>query len=167
MLKLMQTSMSSDFCIIAVFVCFAVGVITTLLLYSHIYQHITPTQQTTIWHAQTSVQQNNDPIHILFEIANSELRQALIKQHGGFESLLAKTKHDVLHTDEYGVLFRVYASKLNRWYYYVKVINGTVENDGSRREYYKEVPADMDTAKEAVAWTYGIHPDDYCVLKRT
>lgn len=108
-----------------------------------------------------------DPIHILFEVENSELRQSLIAKHGGFETLLSKTEHDILHTDQYGVLFRVWVPNLSKHFYYVKVINGTVENNGTRREYYKEVPPDMDTAKEAVAWTYGMHPDNYEVAIRT
>lgn len=110
---------------------------------------------------------NDDPMHILFEIGNSELRQSMIKQFGGFEALIAKVQHDILHTDDYGTLFRVWVPKLSKHFYYVKVINGTAEPDGSHREYYLEVPPDMDTAKEAVAWTYGLHPDDYHIAVRT
>lgn len=116
---------------------------------------------------ESKVERTLDPIHILFEVPNSELRQSLIAKYGGFEALLSKVKHDILHTDDYGVLFRVWVPKLSKHFYYVKVINGTVEANGSRREYYKEVPPDMDTAKEAVAWTYGMHPDDYDVAIRT
>ncbi len=117
--------------------------------------------------AENLVKENSDPIHILFEISNSELRQTMIAKYGGFEALLSKCKHDILHTDDYGVLFRVWVANTGRFYYYVKVINGTQEDDGSFREYYKEVPPDMDTAKEAVAWTYGLHPDDYDIAIRT
>lgn len=117
--------------------------------------------------AQTAEHVKINTTHILFEIANSELRQSMIKQFGGFEALIAKVQHDILHTDDYGTLFRVWVPKLSKHFYYVKVINGTTEPDGSHREYYLEVPPDMETAKEAVAWTYGLHPDDYHVAVRT
>lgn len=123
--------------------------------------------QSEVAQATAQTQQNKDPVHILFEVSNGELRQSLIKEAGGFEALISKVKHDIIHEDEYGVLFRVWAQALSKYFYYVKVVNGTVENDGSRRVYYKEVPPDMDTAKEAVAWTYGLHPDDYEISIRT
>jgi hypothetical protein len=43
----------------------------------------------------------------------------------------------------------------------VEVVNGTSEPDGSRKIYWLRVPPWMRTAQEAVAWTYGITPDEY------
>lgn len=136
-------------------------------LKGRIFEQITEAQKRDVAATEAKVIENSDPIHILFEVSNSELRQSMIAKHGGFEALLAKTKHDIIHTDDFGVLFRVLVGSLGKHFYYVKVINGTMEDDGSFREYYKEVPPDMDTAKEAVAWTYGLHPDDYQVFLRT
>lgn len=107
------------------------------------------------------------PKKILFGISNQEIRQQMIKDNGGFENLIKKVDHDIIHTDDFGTLFRVLYKERNQFYYFVKVINGTPEPDGSYREYYLEVPPDMDTAKEAVAWTYGLHPDDYDIAIRT
>ena len=39
----------------------------------------------------------------------------------------------------------------------VEVVNGTAEADGSRKRYVLRVPSRMRTAREAVAWTYGLN----------
>jgi hypothetical protein len=43
----------------------------------------------------------------------------------------------------------------------VEVTNGTPEPDGSRKTYWLTVPPEMQTAQQAVAWTYGLAPQDY------
>jgi hypothetical protein len=43
----------------------------------------------------------------------------------------------------------------------VEVENGTAEPDGSHKTYWLAVPPDAQTAREAVAWTYGMTADDY------
>jgi hypothetical protein len=44
--------------------------------------------------------------------------------------------------------------------------NGSPERDGTRRRYGLPVPADMDTAVNAAAWTYGLDADQYARLAR-
>lgn len=46
----------------------------------------------------------------------------------------------------------------------VEVVNGTAEPDGSRRTHWLRVPPDMQTAQQAVAWTYGLKSEDYSGL---
>lgn len=46
----------------------------------------------------------------------------------------------------------------------VEVINGTPEPDGTRKHYFLQVPPDMRTPTEAVAWTYGINAKRYAEL---
>ena len=46
----------------------------------------------------------------------------------------------------------------------VEVVNGTPEGDGSRKTYWLNVPPDMQSAQQAVAWTYGMTPEQYSVL---
>jgi len=46
----------------------------------------------------------------------------------------------------------------------VEVVNGTPEPDGSCRRYVLRVPSGMRTAREAVAWTYGLSPERYAEL---
>jgi hypothetical protein len=43
----------------------------------------------------------------------------------------------------------------------VEVTNGTAEADGSCRTYWLNVPPEMRSAKAAVAWTYGMTPEQY------
>lgn len=49
----------------------------------------------------------------------------------------------------------------------VEVVNGTEEPDGSRKTYFLRVPPTVRTAREAVAWTYGLRRRDYRVAVRT
>jgi hypothetical protein len=46
----------------------------------------------------------------------------------------------------------------------VEVINGTPEPDGTFKHYYLQVPAHVRTAREAVAWTYGMTERQYANL---
>ena len=48
----------------------------------------------------------------------------------------------------------------------VEVVNGTVEPDGSHRHYFLQVPPDVRSAREAVAWTYGLTEIQYLDLAR-
>jgi hypothetical protein len=47
----------------------------------------------------------------------------------------------------------------------VEVVNGTAEADGSRKRYFLRVPSRMRTAREAVAWTYGLTEEQYAELE--
>ena len=49
----------------------------------------------------------------------------------------------------------------------VKVINSTLESDGKVKEYFLRVPKDMQSAKEAVAWTFNMKPEDYLPMVET
>jgi hypothetical protein len=67
--------------------------------------------------------------------------------------------------DETGVLWR------QRWRWEawaaVEVVNGTPEEDGTFRRYFLQVPANMRSAREAVAWTYGLPEQRYRPSLRT
>ncbi len=43
----------------------------------------------------------------------------------------------------------------------VEVENGTAGHDGSRQHHFLRVPSRMRTAREAVAWTYGLSAEEY------
>ncbi len=70
--------------------------------------------------------------------------------------------------DETGVLWRKSWSfrgvTIGSWCA-VEVVNGTPEPDGSRRHYFLRVPSSVRTAREAVAWTYGVSEREYAELK--
>jgi hypothetical protein len=67
--------------------------------------------------------------------------------------------------DETGVLWR------QRWRWEawaaVEVLNGSPEPDGTRKRYFLQVPANMRSAREAVAWTYGLPEQRYRPVVRT
>lgn len=67
--------------------------------------------------------------------------------------------------DETGVLWR------QRWRWEawsaVEVINGTADPDGTHKHYFLQVPANMRTPREAVAWTYGLPEQRYRPAVRT
>lgn len=46
----------------------------------------------------------------------------------------------------------------------VEVINGTAEPDGTFKRYFLQVPANVRTPREAVAWTYGLTEAQYARL---
>lgn len=43
----------------------------------------------------------------------------------------------------------------------VMVDNSTPEPDGTRQRFFLRVPPNVRTAREAVAWTFGLDEDDY------
>ena len=43
----------------------------------------------------------------------------------------------------------------------VEVRNSTPEPDGSRKTYFLRVPPRTQTAREGVAWTFGLTADEY------
>jgi hypothetical protein len=67
--------------------------------------------------------------------------------------------------DETGTLWR------QRWRWEawaaVEVVNGSPEPNGTRKHYFLQVPANMRTAREAVAWTYGLPEQRYRPSART
>jgi hypothetical protein len=65
--------------------------------------------------------------------------------------------------DETGILWRKMWLASDVWAA-VEVINATPEPDGTHRHFFLQVPANMRTAREAVAWTYGLKAKAYARL---
>jgi hypothetical protein len=65
--------------------------------------------------------------------------------------------------DETGILWRKAWLASDAWAA-VEVINATPEPDGTRQHFFLQVPATMRTAREAVAWTYGLSANAYARL---
>jgi hypothetical protein len=102
---------------------------------------------------------------------NQELRRTMIELYGTGRYL-----HDMgarlVHADATGRLWHLQSGPLPRTKHaparrqpddlaVVEVANGTVEPDGTRKTYWLSVPSDIATAKQAVAWTYGMTPGQY------
>ena len=47
----------------------------------------------------------------------------------------------------------------------VEVTNGTAEPDGTHKQYFLQVPSEMRTPRQAVAWTYGLTESQYLALQ--
>ena len=65
--------------------------------------------------------------------------------------------------DETGVLWRKFWLGYDAWAA-VEVINATPEADGTHRHFFLQVPPDLRTPREAVAWTYGLSTKAYSNL---
>lgn len=97
--------------------------------------------------------------------SNAEVRRVML-EHFGFERYLRESGARKLHTDEFGVLWQV-AIPGDEPLTMVEVINATPEPDGSRRTYFLRVPPRTTTAREGVAWTFGLDEDSYQPLAQT
>jgi hypothetical protein len=65
--------------------------------------------------------------------------------------------------DETGILWRRSWLASDAWAA-VEVINATPEPDGTRKHFFLQVPPNMRSARDAVAWTYGLRPEVYARL---
>jgi hypothetical protein len=91
---------------------------------------------------------------------NIEKRRGLLELYGNAR-YLTDAKAELIHKDEFGELYQVQIPD-DEPLTMVKVINATIEPDGSYKTYFLRVPPHMTTAQEAVAWTFSIsNADEY------
>jgi hypothetical protein len=104
-----------------------------------------------------------DPDSITCEVIekteNVEVRRAMLERFG-ISRYISEAGVSPVHEDEYGTLYRRELAG-DEALVLLKVINSTPEPDGTYKEYFLRVPPDIETAKQAVAWTFDIEPDDY------
>lgn len=96
---------------------------------------------------------------------NQEFRRVMIEQYGVGRYLIDSGATE-LQRDKFGVL---YCQRIDQGepLSIVRVINSTPEPDGTYKEYFLRVPPHMRSAEEAVAWTFGLEPDDYNPIVET
>ncbi|MET8149190.1 DUF6745 domain-containing protein [Actinoplanes sp. NPDC049668] len=96
---------------------------------------------------------------------NAEIRRVML-EHFGYERYLRESGARRSGSDETGTL----------WYLdlpgdeplvMVEVVNSTPEPDGTSRVYWLRVPPRTRTAREGVAWTFGLTPEEYRPLLQT
>jgi len=85
---------------------------------------------------------------------NAETRQVMIERYGPARYVLESGAAEIDHSD-LGTLYSVHGMKV------VKVVNSTPEPDGSYKDYWLRVPGEIETAAAAVAWTFGLKPEEY------
>ncbi|MGW6023875.1 DUF6745 domain-containing protein [Streptomyces sp. NPDC055099] len=96
---------------------------------------------------------------------NAELRRVML-EHYGYDRYLDESGAVPVHRDETGVLWRIELLG-DEDVVMVEVVNSTPEPDGTSRTYWLRVPPTTRTAKEGVAWTFGLHPDAYEPVRQT
>jgi hypothetical protein len=87
-------------------------------------------------------------------------------EYYGYDRYLADSGARPLHTDATGTLWRIDLDG-DEPVVMVEVLNSTPEPDGTRRTYWLRVPPQTRTAREGVAWTFGLHPDVYAPVRET
>lgn len=104
---------------------------------------------------------------------NVEMRRVLLEAMGA-EQYLRKSRAKKLHQDETGILWqRTLSPREQEWrpllqpITFVEVVNGTAETDGTFKRYFLRVPPWVTSAREGVAWTYGLTAGDYRPQLRT
>jgi hypothetical protein len=90
---------------------------------------------------------------------NLEVRRVLLERYG-LDRYLRNADAALVHVDEYGKLWRCELPD-EEPLTVVEVVNATPEPDGTYATYLLRVPPSVGTAKEAVAWTFDMAPDDY------
>jgi hypothetical protein len=98
---------------------------------------------------------------------NAEVRRVMIERyrHGEEVSGAAAYFRDaggerLDHDERYGTLWERNVPG-DEPIVMVEVVNSTAEPDGSRKRYWLRVPPEMQTAREAVAWTFGLSEREY------
>ncbi|MEV5826183.1 DUF6745 domain-containing protein [Spirillospora sp. NPDC052242] len=96
---------------------------------------------------------------------NAELRRVMLEIYG-YDRYLADVGAKPVHQDETGVLWSIDLPG-DEPVVMVEVVNSTPEPDGTYRTYYLRVPPATRTAREGVAWTFGVDEADYRPEKQT
>ncbi len=94
---------------------------------------------------------------------NIERRRVLIERFGE-ERLLREGNAQLVDEDATGRLWRremPMSWPRDEAVVMVEVLNSTPEPDGTRKTYFLRVPPSTSSARAAVAWTFGLHGDQY------
>lgn len=147
------------------------------------------------WVVPTWIVKGNITAQRIINTRNVEIRRLATRhkygsEEVGYEELIKELNAELVHTDEYGELYHIDAPALpGRKLALVKVVNSTVEEDGTRRTFFLRVhpenrpiwgerrwvnyrstntgdPQEL-TAKNAVASTFGMTGEEYFPEKET
>jgi hypothetical protein len=97
--------------------------------------------------------------------ANVELRRVMLESYG-FDRYMHDAGATRVHQDDTGTLWRAEFDD-DQPLVMVEVVNATPEPDGTHRIYWLRVPPTVGSAREAVAWTFGLNADRYRPLRET
>ncbi|WP_214104869.1 DUF6745 domain-containing protein [Acrocarpospora catenulata] len=99
------------------------------------------------------------------EEPNAELRRVML-EHFGFDRYLLESGAEAMHRDETGVLWKAEVAD-DEPLVMVEVVNSTPEPDGTSRTSFLRVPPWTTTARQGVAWTFGLSAEEYEPLRQT
>jgi len=128
-------------------------------------------------HIQPSLWKSKDTISVaeILAIQNSEVRRCMVEMIG-YAELVRRGGSDFKIIDEDketgAILYRLEMPKddAKEPVVVVKVLDGTPMKDTNgniyRKEYFLRVPPKYKTCKDAIAWTFGMEPDEYIRLER-
>ncbi len=88
------------------------------------------------------------------------VRRRILIEVFGEARFLTETGATIQDESEFGVLYRK-PLPTDDDLVMVKVINSTMEPDGTWKSYFLRVPPSITTAKEAIAWTFNLDTEDY------
>ena len=97
--------------------------------------------------------------------ANAEVRRVMIERLGN-EKFLKLAGAKSIHQDRCGNLYRIELPG-DEPLVAVEVVNSTPEPDGHFKRYFLRVPPNITRAKDAVAWTFAMKPEDYLPMIET
>ncbi|MFF3749249.1 DUF6745 domain-containing protein [Streptomyces sp. NPDC002018] len=97
--------------------------------------------------------------------ANAELRRVMLEYYG-YDRYLSESEAQPVHRDGTGVLWRIPLDG-DEDIAMVEVVNSTPEPDGTYRTYWLRVPPTTRTAKQGVAWTFGLETEEYEPVRQT
>lgn len=96
---------------------------------------------------------------------NAEIRRVML-EHFGYERYLSESGAQKWDSDETGTLWGLSLSG-DEPLVMVEVVNSTPEPDGTSRIYWLRVPPRTRTAREGVAWTFGLTAEEYHPMIQT
>jgi hypothetical protein len=87
--------------------------------------------------------------------ANSESQRIMIERFG-YDRYLSESGAVAIQEDEFGRLY-----ELPGGHKLARLLNSTANDDGTINEYFLPVPREMQTAHQAVAWSFGMTVEQY------
>lgn len=98
---------------------------------------------------------------------NAAVRRIKILRYGEGR-YLQDAGAQLVHQDKFGSLFiETTPHRDDEPLAMVKVVNSTPEPDGSYKEYFIRVPPEITSARDAIAWTFGLNGDEYDPSQQT